>query len=64
MIESGRYWDTEFAVLGALAASGFRAEDKVRFLHGRRPQPDEARNAKVRHFRNRPSVFIYAVPTV
>ena len=60
VIESGRYHDSETAAIWTLRCNRFRVEDKVRLLVGRRPQPDIARKAKVRHFRDRPSVFIVA----
>ena len=62
VIESGRYWDSETVACTAIAASNFRVEDKVRLLVGRRAQPDAARGAQVRHFRDRPSVFIVGKP--
>lgn len=57
VIESGRLHDLEFVAKSEAYVRGFRLVDEVRLLSARRPQPDAARGAKVRHFRNRPSVF-------
>lgn len=62
VIESGRYRDSETLACQAIVDAGLRVEDKVRLLAGRRVQPDVARGSRIRHFRNRPSVFIVGKP--
>ena len=62
IIESGEYWSHIHHAEYALRFHEFNIVDKVYFLPSRRPQPDEARGAEVRHFRNRPSVFIVGKP--
>jgi len=62
VIESGKYHDSEGVARDALREAGWRIIDTVRFLKGRRPQPDAARGSRIQHFRNRPSVFLIARP--
>lgn len=61
VVESGKFHDSESVATETLKDCGFRVEDKLYFRGARRPQPDIERAAKVKHFRNRPSVFIVAV---
>ena len=60
VIESGKYRLSELYAENSLVLRQFDIVDKVYFAPPRRPQPDKARGAKVKHFRNRPSVFIVA----
>jgi len=62
VIESDRYWDSEEVLCSSLKSANSRAEDNIRYLNARQPQPDKVRGSKIKHFRNRPSVFIYALP--
>jgi len=62
VIESGFYQASVFLACGMLSESKFKCIDQVYFLPSRRPQPDEARGATVKHFRNRPSIFIVGKP--
>jgi hypothetical protein len=66
VIESGNYFPAqghaEFVLTSDFEEKynrdHFKIVDELFFLKSRRPQPDAARGAKVRHFRNRPSIFI------
>ena len=62
VVESGKLHRNAWLAEFALACHGWRVKDEVMpMLHGR-PQPDEERGATVRHFRNRPSKYLVAVP--
>jgi hypothetical protein len=58
VIESNIYRTSHLYAGLVLANTDFYIDDEIYFLPPRRPQPDKARGAKVKHFRNRPSVFI------
>jgi len=61
VVENGKLHRNSWIAESALASHGWRVKDEVMpRLHGR-PQPDEARGATVRHFRNRPSKYLIAV---
>ena len=60
VIESGKLHDCEGLARDLFRHFGFRIVDYRLFLSHRRPQPDGARNAKQKHFRDRPSVFYLA----
>ncbi len=62
VVESGRYHDNVGLAGETICEAGWWVEDKVELFTSRRPQPDAARGAKVKHFRNRPSYFIVAYP--
>lgn len=60
VIESGRLHDSEGLVRSLFLHFGFRIVDYRLYAAHRRAQPDEARGATPKHFRERPSVFFLA----
>lgn len=63
VIESGKFYDNESLAAMQLILNGWHVVDRIYFRGARRPQPDAARGATVKHFRNRPSVFLIAKPS-
>lgn len=64
VIESGKFYDNEYLAAQQLFYHGWNVVDRIYFRGARRPQPDAARCATVKHFRNRPSVFLIAKPSL
>jgi hypothetical protein len=62
VVESGRLHRSVYVAETAIRQAGWHVEDVKELLTGRRAQPDAARGATVRHFRNRPSIFLIAKP--
>jgi hypothetical protein len=60
VIESGKLHSSTGLAFTLFREFDFRVVDYVVYDAPRRPQPDEARGSAVRHFRNRPSMFILA----
>jgi hypothetical protein len=60
VIESGKLHSSVNLAYMLFEQFGYRVVDYVLYDAPRRPQPDSERGATVRHFRNRPSVFILA----
>lgn len=60
VVESGKLHDSEGLARMLFMAFGFRIVDYRLYDAQRRAQPDEARGATVKHFRNRPSIFMLA----
>jgi hypothetical protein len=61
VVESGKLHSSVELAMILLREFDYRVVDYVLYDAPRRPQPDLERGATVRHFRNRPSVFILGV---